>query len=211
MLTFHFTEAGGHIDNEDAFAVADHPADSLCRLCVLADGMGGQSGGLEAAQLACRTALVRAQSLSVSALAAPGTWVSLLHGADEAVRDDPRAGFTTLLGFAVIGTTVVGASCGDSAVWLVEGGQVRDLTGQQRKVPPVGSGEAPFVPFAAGLREPWRLLAMSDGVWKYAGRARELALSRRGQELIDALQAQARLPGSGRFSDDFTALVLQAP
>jgi len=111
MRCFSFSEASGHIDNEDAFAVAQHPADPLCWLCVLADGMGGQSGGLEAAQIACRTALARAQALSVALLGNPDTWVSLLRGADEAVGDDPRAGFTTLLGFTVTGGTAPGLSC----------------------------------------------------------------------------------------------------
>ncbi len=39
---FHFSEPGGHVDNEDAFAVAQHPDDPACRLCLLADGMGGE-------------------------------------------------------------------------------------------------------------------------------------------------------------------------
>jgi serine/threonine protein phosphatase PrpC len=213
MSCFHFSEPGGHRDNEDAFAFEPHPADPGCWLCLLADGMGGQAGGMEAAQIACRTALAEALALPVAALADPDTWAALLHGADEAVRDDPRAGYTTLLGFAVTGRTLAGASCGDSAVWLVEGGRVLDLTARQHKNPPVGSGGAPFVPFAARMREPWLVLAMSDGVWKYVDpqRSRELALSCRGQELIDAMQARARLPGSGQFSDDFTLVVLQAP
>ncbi len=32
---------------------------------------------------------------------------------------------------------------------------------------------------------------------------------RNGGELIAALQAAARLPGSGRFQDDFTVVVLE--
>src|SRR5207253_2269270 len=132
---FHFSEAGGHPDNEDAFAAVQHSADPSCWLCLLADGMGGQSGGLEASQLACRTALARARTLSPVALADPDTWVSLLHCADEVIRDDPRAGYTTLLGFAVTGTTVAGASCGDSAVWLADSGRVHDLTRRQVKNP----------------------------------------------------------------------------
>jgi serine/threonine protein phosphatase PrpC len=210
---FSFSEAGGHIDNEDAFVALPHPADPSCRLCVLADGMGGQYGGMEAAQVACRTALARAQTVPVSKLANPAAWTSLLRHADEAVRDHPQAGFTTLIGFAVTGATVAGASCGDSAVWLAQDGCVQDLTSHQLKNPPVGSGAAPFAPFAARLSPPWLLLAMSDGMWKYVSpaRAQRLALTRRGQDLIDGLQALARQPGSGRFSDDFTLVVFQAP
>ena len=48
-------------------------------------------------------------------------------------------------------------------------GKATVVTGCQTKDPPVGSGEAFFVPFAAELTPPWLVLAMTDGVWKYAG------------------------------------------
>ena len=49
------------------------------------------------------------------------------------------------------------------------GETIQELTSSQRKNPPVGSGGAIFVPFACRLIRPWQVLAMSDGVWKYAG------------------------------------------
>ena len=57
------------------------------------------------------------------------------------------------------------------------------------------------------------VLAMSDGVWKSVGRDRiaELFRQTRGQALLDALLADARLPWSGGLGDDFTAVLLQAP
>lgn len=85
------------------------------------------------------------------------------------------------------------------------------VTGRQTKDPPVGSGEAFFVPFTAELTAPWVVIAMTDGVWKYAGwhRIKEAATRLRGRPLIDELQALARLPGSGEFQDDFTLILIQ--
>src|SRR5262249_9479319 len=104
-----------------------------------------------------------------------------------------------------------GAASGDSMVLAVTAGRAADLTRGQTKNPPVGSGDAFFVPFESLLVSPWLVLVMSDGVWKYVGRdrLRQLASQHRGQQLIDALQPAARLPGSGKFQDDFTVVVLQ--
>ena len=58
---------------------------------------------------------------------------------------------------------------------------------------------------------PWRLLAMSDGVWKYVGwdRIRDLAGRLSGEELLAELQVAARLPRSGQFPDDFTVVLIE--
>jgi len=55
------------------------------------------------------------------------------------------------------------------------------------------------------------VLAMTDGVWKYVGwdRVCELATRLGGDELLAALQAAARLPRTGQFQDDFTAVLLE--
>jgi hypothetical protein len=54
---------------------------------------------------------------------------------------------------------------------------------------------------------------LSDGVWKYVGWDRLIALARQhdGTVLIDALQPPARLRGSRRFPDDFTIVLLEGP
>jgi serine/threonine protein phosphatase PrpC len=210
---FSFSEVGGHRVNEDALVVRPHPADPSCWLCLLADGQGGQPGGARAAQLACLTASERAAGVPVRTLSDAAAWLSILRSADERVHADAQAGYTTLVGFAIGGRRLAGASCGDSAAWLADAaGQVHDLSAAQAKNPPVGSGVARFLPFTASLPEDWLVLAMSDGVWKYVGfeRLAELVRTHRGQDLLEALQAQARLPGSGAFQDDFTAVVLQA-
>jgi hypothetical protein len=206
-----FSEAGGHPANEDAFEVQPHPAEAGCLLCALADGQGGRAGGAVAARLACRMAIASASRLPPDQLTRLAAWPTLLRSADAAVCADPQAGFATLLAFCVWGESLCGASSGDSAVLLINGdGSAEELTARQVKNPPVGSGAAVWVPFAARLVRPWAVLALSDGVWKYAGweGVLEAARAHRGPSLLEALQVRARLPRSGRFADDFTLVVL---
>ncbi|CAA9383869.1 MAG: Stage II sporulation protein E [uncultured Phycisphaerae bacterium] len=210
---FTFSQPGGHPNNEDAFAVRRHPADADAWICCLADGQGGRAGGGRAAQLACQVAADGAAGLSLGQLSRPTTWCEVLRASDLAVRDDASAGFTTLIGFYIAGGFIAGASCGDSAVLLAPGGgRPSELTANQVKAPPVGSGGAPFCPFGAGLPGSWKVLAVSDGVWKYAGwdRVRTAASSLSGQALIDDLRSGATLPGSGQLPDDFTAVLFES-
>jgi hypothetical protein len=206
-----FTEAGGHAVNEDAFAVRAHPADAGLLLCALADGQGGRAGGARAAALASRVTVEAASRLPPATAADPAAWAALLCEADAAVEADAEAGFSTLIGLALTHDTVVGASCGDSAAVAVSAGRAVDLTRRQFKDPPVGCGAAIFVPFELRLAAPWAVLLVSDGVWKYGGwdRLFRLARAERGRGLVEALQAAARLPGSGRFPDDFTVVLCE--
>jgi PPM family protein phosphatase len=207
-----FSEAGGHPANEDAFVVERHPADPDCWLCFLADGQGGRAGGARAAQLACRSAADGARQEPRWKLAAPSAWPALLRCADAAVSADPSAGFTTLIGFCIAADRLAGASCGDSAVLVTAAGeQPHEVTAGQPKNPPVGSGEARFAPFGATLTPPWAVLALSDGVWKYAGwkRLKESVLVERGQRLVERIQGYARLRGGGSFADDFTVVLFE--
>jgi hypothetical protein len=130
---------------------------------------------------------------------------------DEAVCDNPNAGFTTVVAFCVTHRFVCGASSGDSAAVLLsvdKPGEV--LTAQQYKNPPVGSRAATFVPFGAKLVCPWTMLAMSDGVWKYTGWENILKITpeKPGEEIVECLRERARLRVSGSFQDDFTLIVL---
>jgi serine/threonine protein phosphatase PrpC len=212
-LIFTHSEAGGHATNEDAWDVRRHPEVGGCWVGALADGQGGQSGAAEAARLACRIVIEAALAQSIASLSMPRTWVEALRRADEGVLADAGAGYTTLIGFAVLGERVIGASCGDSALWVAGADdQIIELTGRQSKNPPIGSGGAEPTPFVAELLGRWVVLAISDGVWKYAGRdgVRAALRESRGRELLDALLARARLPRSGGLQDDFTAVVLQA-
>jgi hypothetical protein len=202
IQTFTFSEAGGHPINEDAFLVQQLPGNPEAFIVCLADGQGGRAGGAKASRLACEVVAAGVSSR-----------LDILSRADDVVAVDPEAGFTTLIGFFAHGDTVTGASSGDSAVLAVCGsGAVTELTARQFKNPPVGSGEAVFVPFEVELVRPWRLLAMSDGVWKYVGwgRVRKLAVELAGEALLTALQSAARLPGTGQFQDDFTVVLIEA-
>ena len=210
--TFSMSARGDHAVNEDAYHVGVHPLDASCHVCVVADGQGGRSGGREAAQLAVRAAVAAACAREPGDLLGAAVWPTLLHEVDAAVSRAGDVGFTTLVALAVREGVVAGASSGDSAaVALMSSGQ-QILSGRQVKDPPVGSGAAVFVPFTCKLSVPWKVLAMSDGVWKYVGWERiiELVSAHGGAELIEALCDAARLPRSGGLQDDFTVVLAEA-
>jgi serine/threonine protein phosphatase PrpC len=207
-----FSEIGRHRVNEDAFLAQAHPADADCWVVCLADGQGGQSGGARAATLACQTALARALQLPPAVLADWTAWPAILRAADEAVAADREAGFTTLIGLCARGPQLAGASCGDSAAFLLNrGSEPIDLTAQQEKNPPVGSGVAVFMPFMRRLVLPWRILILSDGVWKGAGWDAVVRLFRekQGETLLAELQTAARGARTGVCEDDCTAVLLE--
>lgn len=212
IQVFHFSEAGGHLENEDAWAIQPHPQDPNCLLAVVADGQGGRAGGLSAARLACVTFIESASRVPLSRLQMAVTWSYLLHTVDERVCADPTAGFTTLVAFLIHGCYLRGASCGDSALAVVQANAPDEiLTARQRKNPPVGSGDATFVDFFSKLTCPWTVVGMTDGVWKYSGWDFILQAARGhcGAAMIEALRNRARLERSGQFQDDFTLIVLQ--
>jgi len=206
IQTYSFSEAGGHPVNEDAFVANPISGEADGAFVCLADGQGGRAGGQKAAQLACTGAGLLFYIFDRS-------WSDLLQSADRDVAKTEDTGFTTLIGFSIRDDTLTGASCGDSAVLALCGsGAITELTAHQFKNPPVGSGEAIFVPFDIKLTRPWKILAMTDGVWKYVGWDRVHALARElgGEELLAALQTAARLQRSGQFQDDFTVVLLEA-
>jgi serine/threonine protein phosphatase PrpC len=156
--------------------------------------------------------MAAALAASPDRLADPDAWETILRRADEATAADAEAGCTTLIGFHIRGGSLSGASSGDSAVLAIsKEGRPVIVTARQFKAPPVGSGEALFIPFERVLAEPWKVLAMSDGVWKYAGWERVMAVasSHQGQTLVETLAQSARLRGSGGFQDDFTLVVFE--
>jgi PPM family protein phosphatase len=212
MITFaQHSEAGGHAENQDTFVVSNTTPETGLWLCAVTDGQGGQAGAAAASKLACDTFLAAALRLPLAKLLRSACWPGLLRKVDEAVAVAPGAGFTTLVAFALTDSELVGASSGDSALMVVQSGQPGEvLTARQKKNPPVGSGGAEFVPFRSTLARPWTVLALTDGVWKYAGWECLLHCGQTpGKELIPAVRARAALHKTGELQDDFTLVVFQ--
>ncbi|MGH7223090.1 MAG: hypothetical protein ACRELF_07675 [Gemmataceae bacterium] len=142
----------------------------------------------------------------------PSAWSDILRQADASVADAENAGYSTLIAFCLMETMLCGGSCGDSAVLLRMADQLPCiLTKHQMKNPPVGSRGAVFVPFTARLLPPWTLLAMTDGVWKYAGWETINAAAAEGtsESIIRLLRAKAALPRTNGLQDDFTLAIFQ--
>jgi PPM family protein phosphatase len=211
MNYFSYTEAGGHAINEDAVSFRLHPNEPSLLIGALADGQGGRAGGGEAARLAVATCLEIASDSAPRMLSTPTAWIEICEMADRAVSANTDAGFTTLIGVAVSRAFLAGASCGDSAAFLWADSQLIDLTYGQRKHPPVGSGVAELTAFSALPEVPWKLLVVSDGVWKYAGRERIGARlgTHWGKAVIDGLREDVLVGTSGELPDDFTATIIE--
>jgi PPM family protein phosphatase len=209
-----FTEASVEGGNQDAFLIATHPRDSNLWLAVIADGQGGRAGGAEAAKRGCEAVIERASASPVDQLQNPLVWAELIRMADRAIHSDTESGYTTLVALGLRFGQVVGASQGDSAVFAQHDGSFIELTQNQRKNPPIGSGEVRPRSFQTGFTEPWLLMLMTDGVWKYVGHERlaELTAKQRATDLLlTEIQELARLKTSGRFQDDFTILAFSEP
>jgi serine/threonine protein phosphatase PrpC len=181
-------------------------ADGL--VLVVADGAGGRSGGADAAE-----GLVRLVREAVAAGRAPKDarrWSAFLASADDALVDDPEAGETTAVVATVTARGVVGASVGDSGLWLVGEEGWLDLTQGQPGKPFLGTGAARPVPFAA--RFPLgTLLAATDGLLKYAGPEQIAALARgadlngAARELVDLVRLR-----SGALQDDVAVVLCRS-
>lgn len=169
----------------------------------LADGAGGTGGGAEAAQaIVDAVAEVAAHDAS-----ARPTWADVI----EALDRDPRlgGGQATAVVAEIGRDGVVGASAGDSQVWLVSDADVHVLTAGQTRKPLVGSGAA-ATPFG-GVLEGATLVIASDGLFAYARRG-DIARIARGDFLADAarkLVEAVRLPG-GELQDDVAIILCRA-
>lgn len=207
-----FSQAGGHTENEDHHVVKPHPLDPDCMLCAVADGQGGQGGGTHASRIACETGIDTICRTSHREIAHTRCWVKALETADRAVEHDEEAGYATLVCLGIIKEHVIGASNGDSAALVIDhSGKPIVLTEHQKKNPPMGSGDAVATPFDHRLKAPWKVLVMTDGVWKYTGMEEVIraASAKQGQEIINSLWETATEKGARRLQDDFTIVVLE--
>ncbi len=205
-----FSEAGEGQENQDVAHAELHPDDGITLLCAIGDGQGGRSGGKVAAEIAVQEVMTEAKREHVAVLADCAFWNRTLRVADTAVLNTASAGYTTLVCLCVHDGVVLGASSGDSIALLISDGECFDLTEGQLKNPPVGSGGAAAMAFRQRLGKEWRLVLMSDGVWKYIGYNTVVAQVRTfaGEELINVLHQRARNIAGGNLLDDFTLIVV---
>ncbi|MCP3063010.1 SpoIIE family protein phosphatase [Myxococcus sp. K38C18041901] len=175
---------------------------------VVADGAGNSHRGAEAAEAVLRG--VQEAVASGSGLEGAETWRAVLERCDARLVSSGQGGETTAVVACVTSRRVVGASVGDSELWLFQGERCHALTAHQHRKPLLGSGGARPIIF----EHLWRggtLLGASDGLFKYVD-------LRRIQEHVGLadVQAAARtlatLPrlASGVLPDD-VGLVLCRP
>jgi hypothetical protein len=211
MLQIASVTYPGYSENQDALVVERHPGDRHLLLVAIADGQGGQPGGKAAAQQACRLIVQAAAECRPRSLLWRRQWKRLLLQTDQALRADNDAGFTTLIAFAVLRNRLYGAACGDSALMAVNGYDIQVLTSGQMKNPPIGSGKATAFGFKRSLAPPWKILAMTDGVWKFAGweQIQEKALESSDPEIMIESIRGAAANSVSSLQDDFTLLVIK--
>lgn len=180
--------------SQDCAAVREEAEGSL--LIVLADGIGGQSGGREAAQRAVDEWLTCEYEPAIQ-----------MAETDSLLSRMPDAGLTTAIYLRLSAEEVTGASVGDSQVWFQEAnGRWRELTEQQRLRPFLGSGDAIPKAFSRVTPAQGRLLVCSDGLWRQASRERMLELA--AQENVDELLLSSRLPMSKTYADDVSFVLV---
>jgi serine/threonine protein phosphatase PrpC len=212
MKVYTHSEAGGHETNKDAMAATRYSDEPTTLVCALSDGQGGQPGGALAARITVDSCLKNALARPLDELLNPFTWQSIGGVVDRDVAQEPDAGYATFIGLAVSASFVAGASCGDSATVLLLGDKFVRLTEGQHKNPPIGSGAAPLTSFSARLDGSWKVIMMSDGVWKYAGWEAiiERCRAENGQELISGLREVAASRTLGKLSDDFSIVLIES-
>jgi len=192
--------AAGNPENQDrGLILHDSPRVVLC----VADGAGGRSGGMEAADMAVE--LVRQ---SAALMGNAGSCAQVLRKMDAAIARDSIAGETTCALAIVTPEVIFGASAGDSGVWLLpESGAHVDLTQAQQRKPFLGSGSAWPVSFQRP-RQVGCLLLATDGLLKYTSAERILAACHEHSADVAArrLIELVRYP-AGTLPDDVTVIL----
>lgn len=180
--------------SQDSLAVLEERNGHL-RLA-LADGVGGQSGGREAAQKAVEL-WMSSEYPPELAMAETDSWLSRLRA----------SGQTTAIYLHLSEDNCIGASVGDSQVWFQEANQGwSQLTEQQRPRPFVGSGAAIPTRFSRVLRSTGRILVCSDGLWRQV--ARETMLHLAHINAVDQLLLACQMPSSQSCADDVSFVVV---
>ena len=221
------TETGKRERNEDYYGVVTPVAEQLeskGALLAVADGVGGNAGGREAAEMTVRGVLS-------DYYATPDTWETTVAldkvlialnrwVVSQAARQREMAGMATTLSLLVLrGKRYVLAHVGDSRIYRLRGGELQQLTTDHVWDRPdmrhvlkraIGLDNQLQVDYAEGELQPDDVFAlMSDGVWEQLGQLgihEILSLYRTPQMAADDLVKQALAKGS---QDNATALVVR--
>lgn len=191
--------AAGNPENQDRGAVIEA---SVGLIMVVADGAGGQSGGAEAAAMAVELVRQTANDFRDA-----NACVALLQNMDRAISQDRVAGETTCALAVVTRAGVYGASAGDSGVWVVNESGFINLTERQSRKPFISSGSAWPMLFDYRITDRDSLLLATDGLLKYTGSERIVAICRTEvcSHVPRRLIELVRYP-SGALPDDVTVI-----
>lgn len=153
----------------------------------LADGVGGQAGGREAAELVCG-GLSR---LMGSTMPDPFALQELLMDLDGDLFADPAAGLTTAIVGAIGSGVLVGASVGDSELWLLQSDHHEVVTRHQYRRPMLGSGVSMPIVFESQISAGMAVLIGTDGLFASATPAAILQATRHAELDVVLVELQA--------------------
>lgn len=220
-ITTHGIAGTGHSESEDAFAVT--PLADGGALCVLSDGVGS---GREPRRCAERVVRLVAENFA----ARPRDW-SVAKTFDRLVEQAGRSLYSegayldgapsmqaTLAAVCLSGTQLSGINMGDSPVFLLRDGGIRELSrrhcgrnaeGREVLTSAVGMGDAAEKHcFEEAIREGDLLVITSDGLTQLLDEPRLAELARKSTSARRLLEAAAeQTPALHR--DDLSAIVVE--
>ena len=119
------------LQNEDSYGIRQMQLSNSETLIlgVVADGMGGMSQGEVASKLAVQTVLEEPIPAEFNTIEQKAAWlVSLVQKANESVATNVRDGGTTLSITLAVGRDLAIAHVGDSRIYLLRQGEIRQLS-----------------------------------------------------------------------------------
>lgn len=190
-------------DSEDRAVVFPTPFGALA---VVADGVGGRSGGAAAADAVVDAA--RELAAGHGSFLQMGGRAAWLRAIDHRLANSGAVGETTAVIAALTQLGPLGAAVGDSVAWWVSADGYGDLTRAAAPKPWIGSGMATPVEFGKPINHMTWLLLATDGLVKYnspeviCDAVRSMPLDEAPRRLIELV----RYP-SGRLPDDVAVIV----